>query len=312
MVRQDAGVHRIRSAVAFARDVQRRYGELGGAPLASALTLSAFLSLIPLVVVGIAIVGFVAAGSPDLGERLVEGLGLTGAAAELFTDAIDQATSSRRAASVVGLASFAFTGLGLARNLQQLHCRAWQVERRGLRTWLFASAWLLVAGLLFVGAFALSGVLAVLPPEVAVGATAASLLLNLAVLLSTQVLVPNDAVGWRDLLPVAVAGAVVLEVLKLVGAVWVPRAITATSGVYGPLGVVIAVIGWLLVFGRVVVVLTMAQVLRWERRHGTSLRRVAVPGPVDLSTDLTRGGLVAAPRGTAPLDRLAARRRRAG
>ena len=39
-------------------DVQDRYSELHGGELASAITLSAFLSILPLLLVGIAVFGF--------------------------------------------------------------------------------------------------------------------------------------------------------------------------------------------------------------------------------------------------------------
>ena len=50
--------------------VQQRYGELNGNYLASAVTLSAFLSLFPLLLVATSIVGFIASGKPDIGNQV--------------------------------------------------------------------------------------------------------------------------------------------------------------------------------------------------------------------------------------------------
>lgn len=51
-----------------------RYGELGGNgnELAAAFTFQSFLSLFPLVLVGVAVIGSVSASDPDLAGRLVE------------------------------------------------------------------------------------------------------------------------------------------------------------------------------------------------------------------------------------------------
>ena len=61
----------------LALDVQDRYRELHGGEMASAITLSAFLSLLPLLLVGIAVLGFFsAASSKDLAKEAVDRLGL--------------------------------------------------------------------------------------------------------------------------------------------------------------------------------------------------------------------------------------------
>ena len=87
--------------------VQGRYKELHGRELALAITLSAFLSLLPLLLVGIAVFGFFsAASSKDLAKEAVDQLGLARSSdtARLITEAMHTAEASRKAASVVGLA----------------------------------------------------------------------------------------------------------------------------------------------------------------------------------------------------------------
>src|SRR5919202_3641795 len=65
--------------------VQKRYGDVGANQLAAAFTLQAFLSLFPLVLVAIAVIGFVASGARvDLAGRLIQQLSLKGEAANLF------------------------------------------------------------------------------------------------------------------------------------------------------------------------------------------------------------------------------------
>src|SRR5437773_389526 len=79
--------------------VQGRYKELNGRELALAITLSAFLSILPLLLVGIAIFGFFsAAASKDLAAEAVQRLGLDRSSdtARLITEAMHTAESSRK------------------------------------------------------------------------------------------------------------------------------------------------------------------------------------------------------------------------
>ncbi len=83
--------------------VNERFGAIGGGPLASSIALAAFVSLFPLLLVIIAVVGFLSSGDSDFAASLVRDLGLRGRAAETVQDAIVTAESSRRAASIIGL-----------------------------------------------------------------------------------------------------------------------------------------------------------------------------------------------------------------
>lgn len=287
---------RMRRVLLGVRRVLERYDEVGGNALAASLTLATFLSLIPLVVVAIAVLGFVASGTPDLADDLIDALGLSGTAADLVRDAIDQARRSRRSASVVGLVSLLFTGLGLANALQHLHAAVWQRQRRGWRARLYAAGWLALVGVVFLAGFALTATQRFLPAPLVPLTSLVGLAVGVAVLCSTVVLIPHPEVRWRDLLPAAVAGALAMEVLKAIGAIWVPVAVSRSSGIYGPVGTVFALLVWLLVFGRLVVLIAVANVVRWEAGHGTSVRTIALPRGPGADHGVTRGGLAAAPR----------------
>src|SRR5688572_2845867 len=99
-------------------DVQKRFGELHGNNLAASIVLQSFLSLFPLLLVVIAIVGFFTAGGNDIAGKLIGELGLTGDAARAVTDAMEVAERSRRAASVIGIIGLLWSGLGLVDALQ--------------------------------------------------------------------------------------------------------------------------------------------------------------------------------------------------
>jgi uncharacterized BrkB/YihY/UPF0761 family membrane protein len=100
-------------------------------------------------------------------------------------------------------------------------------------------------------------------------------------------------VGWKALLPGALVGAIGLEILKAVGAFYVPGAVAKASALYGTLGVVFATLAWLLFFGRLVVYAAVVNVVRWEEDHGTVVMEMEVPRVHPETTqpvDVTRAG----------------------
>ncbi len=101
----------------------------------------------------------------------------------------------------------------------------------------------------------------------------------------------NRDVGWRPLVPGAVLGALGLEVLKLVGGIYVPQAVASSSALYGSIGIVFAILAWLLFFGRLIVYSATLNVVLWERRNGTVAVELRGPSlPVVLPSGATRAG----------------------
>lgn len=271
--------------------VQKRYGELNGNYLASSVTLSAFLSLFPLLLFAIAILGFFAAGTPNLAGDVVQRLGLTGEAATTIRAAIATAERSRKAASAIGIVGLLWSGLGLVAAVQYAINAAWQATGRGWRDKLQGLLWLAGATLLFLTSFATSAVIRLLPGFLAPLGILAGLSVNVGLWLWTFKVLATRDVGWKALLPGAVAGSIGLEILKAIGAFYVPRAVSAASALYGTLGVVFAILAWLLFFGRLVVYAAVVNVVRWEEDHGTvtvEMEAPRVPGQGDV--EVTRAG----------------------
>ena len=273
--------------------VQKRYGELNGNYLASSVTLSAFLSLFPLLLFAIAVLGFVAADTPNLADDVVAELGLEGDAAEGIEAAIDTAKNSRQAASIIGIVGLLWSGLGLVAAFQYAINASWQVKGRGWRDKLTGLLWLGGATLLFGTSFATSAVIGLLPGYFAPLGLLAGLSVNLGLWLWTFKVLGARDVGWKALLPGAVIGALGFEILKAVGAFYVPRAVASASALYGTLGVVFATLAWLLFFGRLVVYAAVTNVVRWEEDHGTVTLGMEVPKVHPETTqpvDVTRAG----------------------
>jgi membrane protein len=273
--------------------VHERVSAVGGGPLASSIALGGFLSLFPLLLVGVAVLGFVSAGETDFPSRVVDQLGLEGEAADQVVEIIDTAEQSRRAASVVGLIGLAWAGLAVAGALENALNATWQVKGRGITSRLVAVAWLVGAGLLFLGSMALGPLLNELPGPVTVPAILAGFVLDVLLFVWMFVVLTNVDLPWRVHLPGAVVGGLGLAVLKVIGSVYVPRLVASSSALYGSLGVVFAILAWLALTARLVVYAAAFNVVRYEQEHGTVTVDIQVPhisGQVPL--EATRGGAV--------------------
>lgn len=273
--------------VGTALRVQKRFGELHGSSLAAAVTLSAFLAVFPLLLVTIAVVGWFSSQGENLALRIVEQLGLTGRAGDVVRSTIESAERSRRFATILGLAGGLWTGLGLVAALQQALNSVWQAPGQGLKGRLYGLLWLAGAGVLMLGSFAVTAAMQTLPGPAWPAVFLGSVTLGVVLWLWTLHTLCNRDVGWKPLLPGAVLGAVGMEVLHVVGGVYVPRAVAQSSALYGSLGVVFALLAWLFFFGRLVVYAAVLNVVRWEEEHGTVTAEIEVPrlpGAVPLVT----------------------------
>ena len=273
--------------------VTERFGAVGGGPLSSSIALATFVSLFPLLLVVIAVLGFVSSGDADFSQRLVRDLGLEGRAADTLIDALETAEGSRRAASIVGLVGLLWSGLGVVGSLQAALNAVWQAKGRGLVDKLVALRWLLGAGVLFLATAALGPLTRLLPGPAKPGAIILGFALTTALFVWTYASLGNTTLGWRTHLPGAVLVAIGVEILKLAGSTLVPRAVASSSALYGSLGVVFAVLAWLLLYGRLIVYGAVLNVLRHEASEGTVTAQIEVPridGEVPLTA--TRGGAV--------------------
>lgn len=258
-------------------NVHRRVGELGGNFQASAVTLALFLSLIPMIVVALAVLGFVSSGTDDFAAEAVESLGLTGDSAESLTEAIESAERNRGTASVIGFAGMVWSALGVVGAVQHVCNRAWQVEGRGFKDKLWAFGWLLGALVLLGGSVALSSLLNVLPGWAAPLNVLASLALMIAFFLWTFRVLTSRPLPLRAHLAGAVLGGIGFHILTVVGTTYVPDKVASSSAAFGAVGVIIALLGWLVLFGRLLVYAVALNVVRFEGDHGTV--RVEVDAP---------------------------------
>jgi membrane protein len=257
--------------------VHQRFSEVHGGYLASAVTLAAFISIFPLLLVAIAVFGFITHGNPDFPRKVIEQLGLTGEAANSMVTTLGTASESRRAASIIGLVALLWTGLGLVAAIEFAFDAVWQVAGRGIKDKAVGLLWLVGSALLMAMSFLITGLLNFLSGWLTPLLLLVGLAFDLGLWLFALKVLTNRPLPWKALLPGAIVGAIGLEVLKALGALYVPHAVASSSALYGSLGTVFAILAWLFFFGELTVYAAVVNVIRWEEDHGTVTVEIEVP-----------------------------------
>ncbi len=140
-----------------------RYTERHGDHYAAAITYFSVLSLVPLILAGTAIAGYVLFFNPDLLDQLKDGIGknLPGGLDDLILPVITSAIDNRGSLGILALLGALYTGVGWTSNLREALSEQWaQVPTTPpiLKRLLFDLLALAGLGLALVGSFAITGI----------------------------------------------------------------------------------------------------------------------------------------------------------
>ncbi|MEV0678368.1 inner membrane protein YhjD [Actinosynnema sp. NPDC050436] len=234
----------------------QRYTERYGAHYAAAVTYFSVLSLVPMLMIGFAVAGFVLASQPDLLDELKGGIAeaVPGALGDTVNKVVNQAIDSKGTVGVFGLLGAAYSGLGWMSNLRDALTAQWGHAKEDLpflKTAFKDLLALISLGVALVVSFGLTAVgsgfahlvlefvgldgvwwaEAVLKVATIVLALAANWLVFLWVLAK----LPRKPVGWTSAFKGAAAAAVGFEVLKQVGTIYLSTVTASPAGAaFGP------------------------------------------------------------------------------
>ncbi|MET8756596.1 inner membrane protein YhjD [Lentzea sp. NPDC004782] len=213
-----------------------RYTERYGTHYAAAVTYFSVLSLVPILMIGFAVAGFVLQSQPDLLAQLRESIAEAVPDKHLvdqINDAVNNALDSKGTVGIIGLLGAAYSGLGWMSNLRDALTAQWGHARENLP--FFGTLWrdllaLVGLGLAIVLSFGITAagtgfakdLLGWLGFEdagwaralVRIAAIILSLLANWLVFLWVLARLPRKPVGLRSALRGALAAAIGFEVLK--------------------------------------------------------------------------------------------------
>lgn len=265
---------------------------------AAAIGLFVFIALVPVLLLAVAVAGFVYAGEADqvaLAEglaRTIPGLGATLGGGEGVSGFVDTVIERRGALTLTGLVGVLLTALRPVNAAMTATLTIFRVRLpKGVRLrgrQVLAGLLLATVALAAVGTATLIGFAAlptVLRVTVSVGATYA-----LDVLLfwtAYTVLSPGARIRGRALLPGALVAAVFWTGLKVGGSAVVSAQVESANALYGAVGGVVALLLLLWLGARLFLYGAELAAVRWERRHGpiplpagtTSLARTDDPLP---------------------------------
>ena len=263
-------LQRRHGVLGFPYAVVKKYGDDEGGRQAALITYYGFLSIFPLLLLGVAVLSRVLAGHPDLRRRLIAGIvppalrpTIEHSLATLPTSAIPL---------VAGLIALLFSGTGVVFSAYQTLNHVAAVRHR-LRAGfvsryvrVFAALAMLMAGALAVGA--LTVVATALPGQPAVQRAAAllgsALVVFAVLLLGAKVLLARPA-PVRALWPGAMVGAAAVTVVLNAGTPLLARLVTKAGPVYGSFATVAGMFALLYLVGRALVYAAEVAAVRYAR-----------------------------------------------
>jgi membrane protein len=268
----------------------RRFKEIDGKQLAFVIGGNMFISVIPLFIVGYAILE---AFNPNrsIAVVVIQRFHLSGDTAALVRQTFSNARSGRNLALSLSLVSLLVTGFGVATNIQTAYARAFRVTPlRGAAKFIRGAAWL--ALMLAVTATALTlRYWAQSRPSWFLALTLPGLLgANFVFYLVTPRLILHLPFEWRDLIPGAAICVVANGILSAVSALLMRRWLSAYGHAYGGFGVALAFLAWIGILATFWVWIGAIAGVYWERFAGaaevTEIEEMSRAGEADGASPL--------------------------
>jgi len=268
-------------APAFIVAVALRYREDRGRDFGALLSYYGFISMFPLLLVTVTVLGIVLRDNAELRNRILDTVysKIPVVGTQLRHDATGLSSSGWLLA--LGLVVSIWAGLAVMREAELAFDLQWgaSTQRRPsfVGAQIRALAVLGVVGVGLLAGVAVTGLTTSstgLPWEGRVVGGALAIALNIVVLTLAFRLLQRSPVPWRDLVVGGALGGCALWVLQLVGAGYVGHVVVGASDVYGAFAIVLGLLVWLALLARVALLANEVNVVRsgvfWPRSLGRS------------------------------------------
>lgn len=240
--------------VGTALRVQDRYRDDAADQLAASIGFFAFLSLFPLIIMAVAVGGFVVRNTPGAEVDMVQAIrdaipGLAGLGGTDLEDLVSDVAGRAGTILGVGAVTLLLTGLRVINGAMVATTRVFRMAQPvGVKGWLRKLGALLLLGTLALGGAAAVGVVGIdveavpRPVSVILGLGVAFAFDLVLFLVAYRILAASEGPRWRELLPGAVLAATGWVALKSFGATWVASQAAKANELYGTLGGIIALL----------------------------------------------------------------------
>ena len=255
--------------VSFLAAVVKKFQDDQAGQLAALIAYYGFVSLFPLLLVLVTVLGFVLQGDPDAQREILNGtLGQFPIVADQLK--LHSLTGSGASLTIGAFGSLA-AGLGITGATQTAFDRIWSVPFRDRPSFLRARA----RGL---ARLALLGTLSVLATTTAgfvgtsshaavdvVVSVVVAFVLNLALFMTAFKVLTEAEVGWRDLLPGVIVAAVGWQLLQHLGGYYVDHELKRRGPLYSVFAVVLGLLAWLYIGAQLTMFAAEINVVRVRR-----------------------------------------------
>ena len=269
-----AGLEARYSSVAIVMAVQRKYREERAGYLAATVAYYAFLSIFPLMLVFVTLLGYALEGDAERQRRLLDSAlaDFPVLGPQLQSNVHPLQGNGLALAIGIGIALWAGTGVCLA--LEYAFDRIWGIPSKRRSNYVMARlralVWIAVLGVVTLVGAVIGGLSA---STVSYGALARIAALGVSLALSVTVfttafrVLTSASPTVREVLPGALIAAFAWEVLLTIGGYYVAHQLRNASDTYGTFAFVIVLLGWLYLAAMIAVLAAELNVVLARRRR---------------------------------------------
>ncbi len=255
--------------LSFPAAVIKKFSDDQGGQLAALIAYYGFVSLFPLLLVFVTILGFVLQGNPDLKKQILDG---TLGQVPIISDQLKlHSLHGSGLALAVGIVGSLLAGLGITGATQNALDRIWAVpfKRRAdfLHSRLRGLAMLAILGTLSVVSTVAAGFVGTTshPALSVVAGVLVAFAFNLALFMVAFKLLTAADLSWRTLMPGVVTAAVFWQLLQHLGGYYVDHVLKRTTPLYGVFALVLGLLAWIYLGAQLTIVAAEVNAVRARR-----------------------------------------------
>jgi YihY family inner membrane protein len=253
----------------FVAAVIKKFGDDQGGQLAALIAYYGFVSLFPLLLVLVTVLGFVLQGDPGEQQKILDGT--LGQFPIVSSELNLHSLTGSPIGLAIGVVGSLLAGMGITGATQNAFNRIWGVPFKDRPNFVFAH----LRGL---GMLAMLGTLSVVSTTVAgfVGSTShaapdviagviLAFILNFALFMTAFKLLTAVEVTWRELLPGVIVAAVFWQLLQHLGGYYIDHELKRTGPLYGTFALVLGLVAWLYLGAQLTVFAAEINVVKVKR-----------------------------------------------
>ena len=255
--------------VRFVAAVIKKSADDQAGHLAALISYYAFVSLFPLLLVLVTVLGFVLQNDPDKREEILHG---TLGQIPLISDQLERhSLSGSNIALVIGIVGALLAGMGITNATQDAFNRIWGVPFKSRPDFIHARlrglGMLAILGTLSIVSTLAAGYVGTSSHGAAAvaGGIALAFLTNLALFMIAFKLLCAADLSWRELWIGVVVATVFWQLLQHLGGYYIDHVLKRTGPLYGVFAVVLGLLAWLYLGAQLTIYAAEINVVRRHR-----------------------------------------------